>query len=377
MRKQPLVAAAGAAALMLLGACSSGGGSSSASASGNGSGALGACPSTVTIQTDWFPEPEHGGLYEAIDQSKATIDAKKGYYSGPMKADPSITLQIRAGGPFVGYQADTSLIYQDSSILLGYVNTDEQVKLSATQPTVAVMAPLAKSPQVLMWDPAKYSFKSFADIGKSDAKVLYFQGASYVDWMVSKGWVRQGQLDSGYDGSATRFVSGEGVVQQGFVTSEVYQYEHELPQWDKPVSYLMIADEGFEGYSQPLVGLPSVVKDQSACLKELVPALQVAQRDFIADPVATDASITAYLKKIGQYWQISADRAAYAVQTMKDKEIVANGTDGVLGSFDEARMKRNLTLFSTIYKAQNIDLKDGLKTSDLYTNEFLDKSIHY
>lgn len=377
MRTTKFIAAGSAAALLLVTACSSAEPAASPSSTESAASALAACPATVVIQTDWFPEPEHGGLYEAIDQSKATIDAKAGKYSGPMIADPNITLEIRAGGPFVGYQADTALIYQDESIMLGYVNTDEQVKLSGTQPTVAVMAPLAKSPQILMWDPKLYDFKSFADIGKSDATVLYFQGASYIDWMLSKGWLREDQLDSSYDGSATRFVSGEKLAQQGFVTSEVYQYENELEDWGRPVSYLMIADEGFEGYSQPLVGLPEVIEEQSECLKGLVPALQVAQRDFIADPVATNATITAYLEEIGQYWQISAERAANAVEVMVDKKIVDNGTDGVLGSFDEDRMQRNLDLFSEIYTAQNIELKEGLATSDLYTNEFLDPSISY
>lgn len=381
---KPLCLALATATVLTLAACGSdkdsaddattaaGGDSSSAA-----TGALSDCPAEVVIQTDWFPEPEHGGLYEAVDAAKAEVDAKKGYYTGPLLADPSVSLQIRAGGPFVGYQADTALLYQDADIMLGYVNTDEQVKLSDSQPTLAVMAPLAKSPQILMWDPEQYDFKSLEDIGKSDAKVLYFQGASYIDWMLGKGWVKESQLDSGYDGSPTRFVSEKGIVQQGFATSEPYQYENELAEWKKPVSYLMIADAGFEGYSQPLVGIPSVIKDNSACLKQLIPVLQQAQADYINDPVATNAAITDYLVKMDSFWQISAERAANAVDLMKSLKIVEDGTDGTLGSFDEARMQSNLELFSDIYSKQNITLKDGLKTSDLYTNEFLDPSISY
>ena len=139
----------------------------------------------------------------------------------------------------------------------------------------------------------------------------------------------------------------------------------------------MIADAGFTGYSQPLVGIPSVVKENEACLKKLVPALQQAQADFIKDPVATNAAITDYLKQIDQFWQISPERAANAVSLMKSLKIVDNGTDGVLGSFDDKRQQENLTLFSDIYKAQNIEVKPGLTTADLSTNEFLDTSIHY
>ena len=79
-----------------------------------------ACGSKIVVQTDWFPEPEHGALYQ-LAGTNGTVDAKKGWYTGQI-GKTGVSLEIRAGGPFTGFQQPISQMYQDSSITLGYVN---------------------------------------------------------------------------------------------------------------------------------------------------------------------------------------------------------------------------------------------------------------
>ena len=109
----------------------------------------------MVIQTDWFPEPEHGALYN-LTAGEGSIDGESGRFSGPLAADPSITLEIRAGGPFVGFQQTVALMATDSDIFLGYVNTDEAIQNYEDFPTTAVVAPLEINPQMIMWDPDTY-----------------------------------------------------------------------------------------------------------------------------------------------------------------------------------------------------------------------------
>ena len=116
---------------------------------------LGDCPNPLVIQTDWFPEPEHGALYN-LTAGEGSIDGESGRFSGPLAADPSITLEIRAGGPFVGFQQTVALMATDSDIFLGYVNTDEAIQNYEDFPTTAVVAPLEINPQMIMWDPDTY-----------------------------------------------------------------------------------------------------------------------------------------------------------------------------------------------------------------------------
>ena len=146
------------------------------------SGAAGAlkdvCPATVVIQTDWNPEGEHGFLYNMVG-SDYTIDKAKVSVTGTLVsggADTGVKLEIRSGGPAIGYGTVTAQMYTDDSILLGYVYTDEAIQNSAQFPTVAIESGFEKNPQMIMWDPATYpDVKTFADIGKSGMLVRYLR----------------------------------------------------------------------------------------------------------------------------------------------------------------------------------------------------------
>ena len=116
-----------------------------------------------------------GGAADFVAGDRVTVDAKKGWYTGQI-GKTGVFLEIRAGGPFTGFQQPISQMYQDSSITLGYVNSDEAIQLSKKLPTVAIVAPLEFSPQILMWNPQKLTISRFQDIGNTGAKVLVFEG---------------------------------------------------------------------------------------------------------------------------------------------------------------------------------------------------------
>ncbi|MCS5735439.1 hypothetical protein [Herbiconiux daphne] len=372
-----IAAVAAASGLLLLSACSSAAPAAQDAEAAGGDGALSACPSTVVLQTNWFPEPEHSAAYALIDPAEATIDADAGIYSGPAIADPNITIEVRAGGPFIGFQQSTALLYSDDSIMLAMIDTDESVKLSNDQPTKAVFTPLQKNPQILLWDPTKYDFSDLSEVAASDATVLYFQGATYMDYLIAQGDVRADQVDGSFDGSVTRLVAGEPVVLQGYITQEPYRLMHEFTDYGREVDSLLIADSGYDIYPAAWSGKPDVVAAQSDCLAQLVPAMQQAQIDYMESPDAVNQAISDYLVKIDQFFQISPEAAAYVHDVMQDDALVTNGTDGVFGSFDADRMKRMTDLLEGIYAGTDVEVADGLTADDIYTNEFLDPSISY
>lgn len=362
---------------LLLTACSATAPAAQDAEAAGGDGALSACPTNVVLQTNWFPEPEHSAAYAMIDPAKATIDADAGIYSGPAIADPNITIEVRAGGPFIGFQQSTALLYSDDSIMLAMIDTDESVKLSADQPTTAVYTPLQKNPQILLWDPTKYTFDDLAAVGQSDATVLYFQGATYMDYLIAQGDVRADQVDGSFDGSVTRLVAGEPVVLQGYITQEPFRLMNEFPDYGREVSSLLIADSGYDIYPAAWSAKPEVVDAQSDCLAQLVPAMQTAQVDYMESPEAVNQSISDYLVEIDQFFQISPEAAAYVHDVMVDEALVTNGTDGVFGSFDDDRMERMTDVLVDIYAGTDVEVAEGLTASDIYTNEFLDSSISY
>ena len=388
--KVAAVATVGTALALTAAACSSSGSSSSAAAPSSASSssavpaadnlAAAGCPSTIVLQTDWNPESEHGGQYQLLG-ANPTINASTKSVTGQLMAhggvDTGVKLEIRAGGPAIGFQTVTSQLYKDSSITLGYLGTDEQIALSKTQPTVAVLAGLQISPQIIQWSPAAHpTWKTIADIGKTSTKVLYFQGASYMDYLTGQGILKKSQVDGSYDGTPTNFVaSGGQYAVQGFATSEPYTWSHDVRAWDKPLKYQLIADAGFNFYQQAI----GVRKDKLAaltpCLTKLVPIMQQAIVDFVSNPAATNDLILKLVSAYNNGWVYTPGTATYAVGAMKSLGIVGNAPDGTLGAFDDARVQQLIGILVPIYTRQGKATLAGLKPSDIVSNQFIDTKI--
>ncbi len=337
-------------------------------------GSLSDCPNPMVIQTDWFPEPEHGALYN-LTGGEGSIDAESGRFTGPLAADPSIELEIRAGGPFIGFQPTVSLMATDDDIFLGYVNTDEAINNYAEFPTTAVVAPLDINPQIIMWDPDTYDIESWEDVQETGAVINHFAGASYTEFLVGSGLVDAAQLDPSYDGAPTRFI-GEGgaIIQQGFATQEPFNYENVFTEWGKPVDFLLIHDSGFELYQGPLAILDDKLDDAArSCLSAFVPIFQQSIVDFQTEPDLTNATILQAVIDLDTFWQLSEDSVANTVVEMGSLDIVSNGPNQTIGDFDLDRVTSVITI--TEEQIPSVAVPEGLSAEDLVTNEFIDESI--
>jgi hypothetical protein len=339
------------------------------------------CPSTITIQTDWNPESEHGHLYQMIGPGY-TVNADKKSVTGPLVDskgnDTGVKLEVRSGGPAIGFQTVTAQLYLDPSITLGYVYTDEGVQFSKDQPTIEVFAPFEKNPQMIMWDPATYpNVNTIADLGKAGVKVLYFGGAAYMeDYLVPTGILQKSQTDGSYDGTPANFVAAGGkVAQQGFASAEPYIYQNEVSQWGKPVKFQLIHDTGYPIYSQAVSIRAGDLQKLTPCLQKLVPIMQQATVDFVKNPTNTNKLIVDLVQKYNNGWVYSQGVADYAVKTMKDLGLVGNGPDSTLGNMDPARIDKIIGIVGPALASQGKQIKAGLKASDMMTNQFINPSI--
>jgi hypothetical protein len=332
------------------------------------------CPNPLIVQTDWFPEPEHGGLYQLIGPD-GDANAGDGVYTGPL-GDTGIDLEIRAGGPFLGGQSTSAQMYADPDIFMGYVATDELIKDSGEEPLVSVVSPLEKSPQILMWDPEAFpGIEDFADIGDSGAPVLYFEGSAYMDFLVGKGFINEDQIDASYDGAPSRFVT-EQVFQQGFASNEPFKYENDIDEWKKPVDYLLIDEAGYKIYPSSLSVRPERITDDAECLAAVVPLMQQSQVDYMADPEPINDFFLDYVDAMASFWTLSADGNADAVEVMADEGLVSNGPDEVVGNFDMDRVQTLIDDSVPIFEDVGVDsMKDGLVAEDIVSNEFIDDTI--
>jgi hypothetical protein len=336
----------------------------------------GVCPSTIVVQTSWLPDALIAGPLYSLLGPDPIVDADKKLVTGSLVAqgkDTGVKLEIRAGGPAIGYTQTSAQMYLDTDITLGLPHLDEQIQLSATQPTLSVLSLVDIDPQMILWDPVKHpNFTSIADIGKAGTKVLYFEGDTYMEYLVGSGILKRDQLDSSYDGSPSRFIaSGGEVAQSGYATVDLYALEKEVKQWRKPVKYQLVYQTGYPNYGE-LLAIRTGDKDKLApCLRKLVPVVQQAQVDVAAKP----AQVIDFTVKLNEQYKAggfaSKAGAEYAANVAKSLHLVGNGNDKIIGNFEESRVQRMIDITKPIFAAAKKPVREGLTPSDIYTNEFV------
>jgi hypothetical protein len=340
----------------------------------------GVCPNPIVVQTDWYPEADHSELYE-LAAPDGQVNTNNKWYTANLVAqghNTGVKIQIRIGGPAIGDQLVSAELYEATNILLGYVGTDQAIQLSATQPTVAVVAPRLQSALEVEWSPAQHpGVKSISDLGKQNIKVLYYNGAPYMAYLIGKGILKQSQVDGSFDGTPARWVaSGGDIAQQGFATADPYQYQYTIKQWLKPISFQLVSAVGYNPYGDSLATLPANVTKYAACFKKLVPIIQQAQVNYAANPVPADNLIAKLVTDYNDGWDYTASAAAFAAKAQVKDGIIANGPDGVLGDFNLPRVTSLIKSLSPIYAKEGKTPKAGLTAQDIVTNRFIDAHIH-
>jgi hypothetical protein len=361
------------------------GGDVSAEAAGPAEGGelAGLCPDPVVVQDSWYPQVEVGFLFQTVIDDY-TVDTGQKSVSGPLKAggvDTGVTMEIRAGGPAVGYQSSTTQMYSDDAITLAKVDFDQGIDNQAEVPTLSVFAQLDRLPFMVMWDPATYpEVETIAQLGpalEANGGVYRYteSNSTYVSYLVASGQLPESVLDASYDGTPANFVAAAGKdAQQGYTTNEPYLYEHEIASWGKPVKYQLLADAGWELYGT--LAIRSGEKETLApCLAKLIPILQQAQIDYMADPGPVNDLILDLVDQYqsGAIYTLGVMEAANVVMT--EQALVSNGSNSTLGDFDDARVQAFFDLAVPIMQETGHTIADDLDPKTIYTNEFIDMSI--
>ena len=334
-----------------------------------------ACPDPLVIQTDWFPEAEHGSLYELIGEGYE-VDTEQKVVRGPLVAggaETGIDVEVRTGGPAIGFQPVSVQQYADDGIHLGYANTEGQVQRYDETPVLSVVAPLEINPQIIYWDPETYpDVETLADLGEEGVTINIFEAGTFADVFVAEGIWQADQIDQSYDGSPARFIAEDGAIaQQGFASAEPYTYENVFEEWGKPVRFETLHDAGFEVYSQTLAIIPDELETLAPCLELFVPIVQQAAIDYINAPDRANAIIIDAVEQFDDSWTYDEGLAAYSVETQKELGFVGNGPNDTLGDMDEERVQG---VIDQIREA-GIEVPEDLDAADLVTNEFVDPDI--
>ena len=188
--------------------------------------------------------------------------------------------------------------------------------------------------------------------------------------------LRPSQVDCSYTGTPDRFVAARGAHRgAGLRHLRAVAWEHEVAAWGKPLAYALVADTGYPNYANLLAIRPADRPRLDRCLRRLVPIIQQAQVEFMANPAPTVDLIVRAVARAARLHRTPARSPSYAVTTMRTEGIVDNGRDHTIGDFDNAPGRPADQRSTPIFTGQRKAIKAALTPSDVVTNDYLDPSI--
>ncbi|NDV61289.1 ABC transporter substrate-binding protein [Puniceicoccales bacterium CK1056] len=292
----------------------------------------------VILQTDWFPQPEHGGFYQAL---------AKGFY-----LEEGLDVTILPGGP--NAMSTQKVLKGDAHFAMN--RADTIYSLAARDvPVLMVMATLQHDPQALLMH-ASNPINSFHDL--NGRQVMAIPGLTWVNWIEAKYDIKLDIIP--HDFGLERFLNDEEFVQQCLLTNEPYYVRRAGAE----VKVMPLRESGFDPY-HGIYCLQALAKSQPDLVRRFVRASIRGWEDYILnDPSPAFALISRKNPKM------TPDFMAYSYTTMKEQNLVT-GTESdpfTIGQLDPLRLK---SLADELVRLGVIDPEKRLKTEDWVTTRFL------
>ena len=289
----------------------------------------------VTLQTDWYPQPEHGGFYDALI---------KGYYKAA-----GLEVTIVPGGPYLNVEQQVAT----NAAQFGMGSSDRLLEAASNgEPLVAVGATMQHDPQAIMVH-SDSPVHTFADL---DGRTVALKpGSTWFSYLVNRYQLKNvREIPATY--SIANFLQDPAYIQQIFVTSEPFFAQKAGAQ----VRTLLISQTGYDPY-RVFFTSRDYRRDHPDIVKKFVDASLRGWRDYLEDPTAVNAAISRLNPAM------SPEQMKFTWQALKDEHFVAGSGDGSeLGHFDSAR--------STNMYRQLLDLKmlqKPIDPSTVYTLSFV------
>lgn len=221
----------------------------------------------VVLQTDWFPQGEHGGFYQA---------QAKGFYR-----EAGLEVEIWPGGPGSGIKLKVAKGEADFGL-----NRSDDVILAAGQglPLVMVAAVMQHDPMALMVHAAS-PVKSLRHLG--GRTVMGNIGLAYFPYLERRyGYTIEKRQNTFALGE---FLANPDLIQQCVVTNEPFFAR----QHGKEVRTLSWAEAGYDCYHTIFVRR-ELVRENPAVIRAFVHASIRGWRDYLeGDPAPAYAAILA------------------------------------------------------------------------------------
>jgi NitT/TauT family transport system substrate-binding protein len=291
----------------------------------------------VKFQADWYPQPEHGGFYDAL---------AKGYYK-----QEGLDVTILPGGPYANTEAQIA----SGGIQFGMQSSDHILEAIANsgEPLLAIGATMQRDPQGIMVH-AESPVKSWSDL--NGHTVALRAGSTWWQFLVA-----QYHLDSVHEipltYSVANFVRDPNYIQQCFLTSEPYFAERA----GAPTRVLLNSDAGYDPY-RVFFTSTGYAHDHPDIVAKFTRASLRGWRDYMQDPTVANKLIESLNPAMSRDW------AAYSYAALKKGNFITGDdpSGAQLGQFDPARWRKMYQQLRALHV-----LNQEIDPTTAYTTQFL------
>lgn len=291
-------------------------------------------PQTATVLMNYFAQAEQGGYWDAMQKQ-------------PAKAE-GVSLDVRQGGP--GIQTIPQVAAGQADFGIG--NADEILVARKNGLPLVAVAAAYETNLFAMLSHKELAITSFDDL---NGHQVSRRPAPYFDYLKSK-FKLDNIEEINFTGSFADFQRNKQLIQQGFLTGDVYKAKKE----GLDINVLSVAkDGGYNPYGLLLFTTERTIKEKPELVKAVVGATVRGWENFLKDPSDAKKAVMAANK--------DADEATFDFSA----ETIAKGgyIGKQVGAMSQQRWEELRDQLASIgLVPENFDTKTA------YTTEFLPQS---
>ncbi|MEM8553066.1 MAG: ABC transporter substrate-binding protein [Pseudomonadota bacterium] len=301
---------------------------------------------SVTFGTNWLPQAEHGGYYQAV--ADGTFEAC------------GLDVTIAPGGPQVNNRAlllaGRIQFHMGGNLLQVFSAAEQDI------PLVVVAAHMQKEPQIIMSHPGQ-GLDTFESLKNATLFIGENGFQSYYQWMIDEYGFTAEQRQP-YTFNPAPFLADPQSGQQGYVTSEPFAVERE---GGFEPNIFLLADFGFDSYATTVEVMQETIDTMPDAVKCFVEGSSKGWYNYLyGDPSAANALIQEANP------DMSDEQLAFSIEKMKEYGIVDSGDALELGI--GAMTADRFTSFYEKMVAAGV-APEGIDLESMYTLDFVNQGV--
>jgi NitT/TauT family transport system substrate-binding protein len=300
----------------------------------------------VSFGTNWVPEPEHGGFFQAL------ADGTYKKYG--------LDVTIVPGGP-----NDNNRLLLIAGKLDFFMAANTLMSFDAVAnnvPLVTVAAIFQKDPQVFLTHPESKITK-LEDLKPLTLFVSKEGISSYFQWLKTEYGFSEEKVRP-YTFNSQPFIADKQSAMQGYVTSEPFAIEKAAKF--KP-DVILLADYGFNTYSTLIETRRDLIDKKPDLVQRFVDASIIGWYNYL---YGDNTPANALIKKLNP--EMTDELLAYSVSKMKEHGIVDSG-DTLRNGIGAMTDERAASFFDKMVRAGVV--RPGIDFRKAYTLRFVNKGV--